>query len=238
MKDGEIQALALFGTAILSAALIVPTVWFTAAADADDGPKLDNMTMIEASLAVKSTKAVQPQKQVRAPDPVKEEGVSHDDKKPPPEEPKKKDEPKKKPDDSKTPDLSKFKHSDDDDTPVGKPTPVQIGDLNGSEFGDSAKSIGDPWLGRLRADMHFNPPEISKGDSVPIGCILLTPEGKIADTKFKLKTDDDLQTAAEAALAQLVKSRNEHPIEVPTQLLQLTAHYLCFHFRVKQSDAP
>ena len=86
--------------------------------------------------------------------------------------------------------------------------------------------------------MHFNPPEISKGDSVPIGCILLTPEGKITDTKFKLKTDDDLQTAAEAALAQLVKARNEHPIEVPTQLLQLTAHYLCFHFRVKQSDAP
>ena len=42
----------------------------------------------------------------------------------------------------------------------------------------------------------------------------------------------------ELVRAWLVKSRNEHPIEVPTQLLQLTQHYLCFHFRVKASDAP
>ena len=236
MRDGEMHAMAVFGTLVLSTALIVPTVWLTAAADADTGNKLDNMTMIEASLAVKSTKMVQPQKEVHAPDPVKPQGQSHDADKKPPDEPKKKDEPKK-PNDDKAPDLSKFHHPTDDDTPAGKPV-VQIGDLNGSEFGDSAKSIGDPWLGRLRADMHFNPPEIAKGNSVPIGCILLTPDGKISDTKFKEKSDDDLQTAAEAALQQLVKSRNEHPIEVPTQLLQLTQHYLCFHFRVKQPDAP
>jgi hypothetical protein len=236
MRDGEMQAMAVFGTFVLSAALIVPTVWFTAAADGDTGSKLDNMTMIEASLAVKSTKAVQPQKEFKPPDPVKQEGVSHDDKQKPPDEPKKKDDPKK-PTDDKPIDLSKFQHGRDDDAPVGKPV-VQIGDLNGSEFGDSSKSVGDPWLGRLRADMHFNPPEIAKGDSVPIGCILLTPDGKITDTRFKEKTDDDLQTAAEAALAQLVKTRNEHPLEVPTQLLQLTQHYLCFHFRVKASDAP
>ena len=230
------HTMAILGTIVLSASLIVPTVWFTPAASGDVGPRLDDMTMIEASLAVKSTKAVQPQKEVHAPDPVKEEGVSHDDKQKPPDDPKKKDEPKK-PNDDKPVDLSKFHHASDDDTPAGKPV-VKIGDLNGSEFGDSAKTVGDPWLGRLRADMHFNPPEIAKGDSVPIGCILLTPDGKIADARFKEKTDDDLQTAAEAALAQLVKARNEHPIEVPTQLLQLTQHYLCFHFRVKQSDAP
>jgi hypothetical protein len=236
MRDGEIQVMALLGTMVLSAALVVPTVWLTASTDVTDINKLDQMTMIEASLAVKSTKAVQPQKPVHTPDPVKQEGVSHDDKKPPPDEPKKKDEPKK-PNDDKAPDLSKFSHSNDDDTPAGKPI-VKIGDLNGSEFGDSAKSVGDPWLGVLLADLHkhFIPPEIAKGDSVPIGCILLAPDGKITDTKFKEKTDDDLQTAAEAALAQLTKSRNANPIEVPTQLLPLTQHYLCFHFRVKPSD--
>jgi hypothetical protein len=186
---------------------------------------------IEASLAMKKTKAVQPQKQFKPPEPTKQETVSHDaDKKP--DEPKKKDDPKK-PTDDKPVDITKFKHAtDDDDAPVGKAV-VQIGDLNGSEFGDSATSIGDPYFGRLRADMHFNPPEIAKGDSVPIGCILLQADGKIADSRFKESTGDDLQTAAEAAIKQLVKTRNENPIEVPTHLLKYTTHYLCFHFTIK-----
>lgn len=232
MRDGEMHVTALVGTAALAAALIVPMAVLSTAKSVEANP-FDKMEVIEASLAMKkNTKVVQPQKPMKDPEPtVKPEGVSHDADKKPPEEKPKKDEPKKV--DDKTPDLSKFKHAtDDDDAQVGKKQ-VQIGDLNGSEFGDSATSIGDPWMGKLKADMHYAPPEIAKGDSVPVGCILLDPDGKIKDSKFKVETNDDLQTAAEAALKQLMTTRNAHPDPVPTHLLRLTEHYICFKFTVK-----
>lgn len=234
MRDGEMHVTALLGTAALAAALIVPMALLSTAKKVDADP-LDHMQVIEASLAMKAEKVTQPQKPTHAPPPpVKEEGVSHDADKTPPPEDKKKDEPKEKPPkDDKAPDLSKFKHSSDDDTPSG-PQKTPIGQFDGSQFGNAPISTGDPYLGRLVADMQFSPPEIATGNGVPVGCIHLQPDGKIAETKFKTKTDDDLQTAAEAALRQLVKARTEKPEEVPTHLLSLTTQWLCFPFKLSK----
>lgn len=222
---------ALGAVAILTA-IGVPTLWFTKAAEST-GPELRDMTAIEASIAMRKEHAPnQPQKQYRPPDPtVKPEGVSHDEKKDPPPE-KKKDEPKPqhKDDPPVSTDIDKFKHGNPDD-PAGKPV-TTVGDFNGSEKGFADISTGDPWLGKLNGDLSFSPPEIAKGDSVPVGCIHLTAEGKIVDTKWDVKSDDDVQTAAEAAIDGLKKLRNDHPDPVPDRLLPLTTKWLCFKFSI------
>ena len=231
-KDAQLTVISLVGTTVLTVALFVPVLYLTSAADAND-IKLDKMESIEASIAYRKTPQKQPQKKVRLPDPVvKPEGISHDETKKPLE--KKPDDKKPaKPDDPKDP-FAKFHHNNDDDSPPGKPTTAP-GDFNGNEKGYAEDTKGDPYWGRLRGDMQYSPPEISKGDSAPVGCIHLTPEGKIVDTKFDTGAEDDLRTAAEAAIRQLVKARNDHPEPVPTHLLSATTKWLCFKFTVKTS---
>jgi len=233
MKDGEIQVVSLLGTAMLTAALFVPVLYFTKQAEAQGG-ELKEMETIEASLAYRKTPQKQPQKRLKSADPIeKPEGVSRDENKKPIE--KKPDDDKKPPKKNDTDPLAKFKHpTDDDDAPTGKPV-TNIGDFNGSEKGFAEDTRGDPWMQQLRADMNYNPPEIAKGNGVPVGCIHVTPDGKISDTKFFVRTDDDLQTAAEAAIDGLKKSRNDKPVEVPTHLLPITTKWLCFKFNVKSS---
>ena len=228
MKDAEIQVASLAGTLVLTAALFAPILYLVPAAEAQ-GPELKEMETIEASLAYRKTPQKQPQKRLKSADPIeKPEGVSRDENKKPVE---KKDEEKKPKKDDQDP-LSKFKHPQDDDTPTGKPV-TDIGDFNGSEKGFAEDTKGDPWMQQLVADMNYNPPEIAKGNGVPVGCIHLSADGKISETKFFTKTDDDLQTAAEAALDGLKKTRNEHPVEVPTHLLKITTKWLCFKFTVR-----
>jgi hypothetical protein len=232
MKDAEIQAVSLFGTGVLTAALFASVVWFTEARAAE-APELADMQVIEASLAYRKTPQKQPQKRLKSADPVeKPEGVSHDENKKPIEKPK---EDEKKPPKKEDQDpLAKFKHPQDDDLQTGKPT-TNIGDFNGSEKGFAEETKGDPWMQQLVADMNYSPPEIAKGTGVPVGCIRLMADGKISDTKFFTKTDDDLQTAAEAAIDGLKKARNDKPIEVPAHLLSVTTKWLCFKFNVKPS---
>ncbi len=143
---------------------------------------------------------------------------------------KKKDE--KKPDEKKH-DITDFHHPTDDDN--GPPTHPAVGDWNGAVNGDSAVSKGDPYIGKLKADMAYSISEISScGDIAPVGCIRLATDGKIIDTKFKTRSNDDCQTAADAAVARLKKLRDDKPEEVPTHLLQLTQNGICFKFTVKQ----
>jgi hypothetical protein len=231
MKDGEIQVVSLFGTVVLTAALFAPVLYLTEKAEAQGGD-LKEMDTIEASLAYRKTPQKQPQKRLKSADPLeKPEGVSHDDTRKPID---KKDEDKKPPKKDDDP-LARFKHpTDDDDTATGKPV-TNVGDFNGSEKGFADETKGDPWMAQLRADMNYNPPEIAKGNGVPLGCIHVTADGKITDTKFFVRTDDDLQTAAEAAIDGLKKFRNDKPVEVPTHLLSITTKWLCFKFNVKSS---
>jgi len=227
LKDSEIQLVSILGTGILTASLFAPVLYF-ATAEAHK-PSEDNLVAIEASIAYSKAPQKQPQKKFKAPEEVKTEGVSHDETKKPDE--KKKDD--KKPDkvDPKDP-FAKFKHDTDDDSPEGKPT-TDPGKFNGNEQGYAEETKGDPWLGKLRGDMKYQPPEIAKGSDSPIGCIHLTSDGKIVDSKWIKNTGDDLQTAAEAAIQQLMKTRNANPDPVPTHLLSLTTKWLCFKFTVQ-----
>jgi hypothetical protein len=224
LKDSEMKVVSLAGTAVLVGALFAPVLVFANAGS--DKPSEDNLVAIEASIAYSKTPPKQPQKKFKAPDEVKPEGVSHDPDKKPDE---KKKEPEKKPD---LTDISKFKHGGDDDDPVGKPT-TDPGKFNGNENGYAEETKGDPWLGKLRGDMKYQPPEIAKGSDAPVGCIHLTADGKIVDSKWIKNTGDDLQTAAEAAIDQLTKTRNANPDPVPTHLLSLTTRWLCFKFTVQ-----
>lgn len=230
LRDKEMHVMSFFGAAIISAALFVPMMWFTNAAEAE-GPQLKDMQVIEATIAYRKTPQKQPQKQVKQTEVVKPEGVSHDENKKPPE---KKDEkkPEAKPDD-KNP-FGKFTRPGED---TGTPTTKPEGDFNGNEKGFAPTSKGDPFFGRLRADMNFQFPEIAKAASIPVGCIHLQPDGKVVDTTFDppngKKGDDDLQTAAEAALKELVKVRRANPEPVPSHLLDITKQWLCFKFTVQ-----
>ena len=70
-------------------------------------------------------------------------------------------------------------------------------------------------------------------NALPNPVLLVAPDGKIVDSKWIKNTGDDLQTAAEAAIAQLQKTRNANPDPVPTRLLSLTTKWLCFKFSVQ-----
>jgi hypothetical protein len=230
LKDGEMQVVSLFGALVLSGALIVPVVYFTEAAEAG-APPLANREVLSATLAYKKTAVKQPQKLRDQPDVVKPQGVSHDENKKVEE---KKDE--KKPKDPKVDSKDPFKGLRRPDEESGAPTTNPGGDFNGSEKGFAPVSTGEPFFGRLRADMNFQFPEIAKAQSIPVGCIHLQPDGRIKaftfDPPIGQKGDDDLQTAAEAALSELKKARNQNPEAVPTHLLEITKQWLCFKFSV------
>jgi hypothetical protein len=202
----------------------------------DDGnehkPELRDMQTIEASLAYKKTKTTQPQKQHDEPPPVqKQEGIRRDDtKKADPKPPDKKDDPPKAAPPDNRPLEQQFHHATDDDDP-GKPI-TKIGDFNGSEHGFATETKGDPYFQALLADMEYTVPEAAKDEGTPVGCIHLTPEGKIPDTMFMQQTSGDYQTAANLALKQLQKTRNADPKPVPDKLLPLTTKWLCFKFSV------
>jgi len=235
MKNAEMHMLAALGATLLSAALVVPTVWFTSAR-ASSGPPLGEMETIEASLAYKKPNAPrQPQKQKQAPNPVvKPDGVSRDetkkvdDKKPDPKD----DKPSKDVDP-----LAKFHRPQDDDTATGTPTET-IGAFDGSQFGIGDVTKGDPYFQRLVVDLAWAAPELARsGAEAPVGCIQLSADGKIPDTTFKVKGDDDVATLAETALSDLKKKRNKDPEQVPTHLLKaLTTKWVCFKFTVKSAD--
>lgn len=236
LKDVEMHALSMLAAGALTAALVVPTVWFYDDADARTAPLADNRQVIEATLAYKSTKQKQPQKKRDVVQEVKVEGVSRDENKP--VEPKKEDKKENKKVDKKPviDPNDPFKGIRRPDEDVGKPTTEPDGEFNGSEKGFAPESKGDPYLAELRADMNFTFPEIAKAQSIPIGCIHLQPDGRIKATTFAPPIgkpgDDDLQTAAEAALKQLQKTRNQKPQPVPTHLLSITKQWLCFRFNV------
>jgi outer membrane biosynthesis protein TonB len=253
LKDGEMVTFSLLGTVMLTGALFFPVLYWTEKADAKR-PDFGDMESIEASIAYKKTPQKQPQKQVKAPDPVvKPDGVSRDEKKPPVEtcDPKCKpgfycdpatkqcraeDKPPKKAD---TDPLAKYKRPDpDDDSPVGKPT-VQPGDFNGSEFGWAPQTKGHPFWQKFAQDIHenFSLPSISEANGIPVGCFHITPDGKIADTQFKTKSGSaDLDDAAQRAIDAVKKLRNENPIPVPTELLGATTRWICVRFDPKQAS--
>lgn len=231
LRDTEMHVVSVLGAGVIAAVLFVPAMVLSNGGG-EEGPQLKDMQVIEATIAYRKTPQKQPQKQVKQVEEVKPEGVSRDENKKVEEKKKDDKKPEAKPDD-KNP-FGKFARPGED---TGAPTTKPEGDFNGSEKGFAPTSKGDPFLGRLRADMNFQFPEIAKATSIPVGCIHIQPDGKIVDTTFNppigQKGDDDLQTAAEAALKELVKVRRANPEPVPSHLLGITTQWLCFKFSVQ-----
>lgn len=230
LSDGEMQVVSLLGAGIVPAVLILPAVWLTTARPLE-APILKDQQVIEATIAYRKTPQKQPQKKTAPPPVEKPEGVSRDENKKPVEPKKEEKKPQAKPDPNNP--FGEFtRHSDD----TGPQTQPDIGDFNGSEKGFAPESKGDPFFGRLRADMNFTFPEIAKAASTPIGCIHLQPDGRIKDITFDppigVTGDGDLQIAAEKALGELKKTRAANPEPVPTHLLSITSKWLCFKFSV------
>jgi hypothetical protein len=245
-KDGEIQAVSILGTAILTSALALPVVYLTEKA-APAKVKFDNMESIEASIAYKKTPQKQPQKQTSQPVVKKDEGVSHDENKKPIDQCKadadckpdeackngkcvaKQDKPEKVA--AKPIDITQFHHASDDNDP-GKPV-EKPGDFNGQEYGWAPVTKGAPFWQKFVKDIHdnFSLPAISEANGFPVGCFHIQPDGKIAETKFKEKSDSpDLDLAAEHAIDAVKKLRNDNPEPVPDELLGQTSRWICFRF--------
>jgi hypothetical protein len=232
MQDGAIKLIASVLTAGILGGVGLAIAVASGSAEATTHP-LEDKVIIEASLAMSSSDQKQPQKQFRPPDPKDQtEKISRDEHDP---VKTKKDDDKKKPDDKDPPlDLKNLpKHPGDEDLPTGPVVKPFNPGVKTNFDGLDSSTKGDPYFGALLRDMKFQPPEIARGDSEPVGCIELKPDGTIGDTKFETNTGDDLQTIAEAALKLLKDTRNKTPIPVPTQLLQFTSGFLCFKFHVK-----
>jgi hypothetical protein len=202
------------------------------AAEAAHVPPLKEMMTIEAQLARKSEKKKQPQKELKAPEPLaKPEGVSRDENKAPIE--KKPDEPKKAKPDDKPIDLSKFKRPTDDDAQPGAQPTTDIGQFDGSEKGFAPINTGDPFWREFHADVHqvWEIPTISKVDGTPVGCFHIQPDGKIAGTKFDIPSGDEiLDDSVQRAMKAMQKARNDKPQPVPTEQLGVIRKWVCIRF--------
>jgi len=236
-NNAQLHGLALVGTFVLTGALFGGTLYLTEAAGAPHEPELKEMVAIEASLARKSVKKQQPQKELKTPEPpVKPEGVSRDaDRKPLDKKPRDDDKPPK-PDD-KPVDISKFKHpSDDDPQPGAKPT-TDIGQFDGSEKGFAPLNAGNPYWQNLVADFHqvWEIPTISKVNGAAVGCFHIEPDGKIAATKFDAPSGDQtLDDSVQRAMKATQKARNDKPQPVPTEQLGVIKKWVCFRFNPNQ----
>jgi len=237
MRD-PLHLAASLGTAATTVALIGLAVFvdWAPAALAGEGPNLDEMEAIEASIAYKKAEPPkQPQKQKRAPVPEEIEGVSRDENKTP-VEPKKDD--KRKPDENFEDQYKKFQRKDDEDLEAGKPTDEDVGSFDGSEFGFAEETKGDPYFQKLVLDLRegWEYPEILSDVGVPVACIRLAADGKILDTNFRERSNNaELDDSVERALAALKKKRGQEPVPVPTHLLKWTTKWTCF--RLKPSAA-
>lgn len=236
-NNGQMHGLALVGTVVLSGVLFGGTLYLTEAAEVPHEPQLKDLITIEASLARKSEKKRQPQKELKAPEPVaKPEGVSRDETKKPPDKKPEDKKPKAKPDD-KPVDIHKFKHASDDDAQPGAKPVTDIGQFDGSEKGFAPINAGNPYWQHLAADNHeaWKIPTISKVNGAPVGCFHIQPDGKIAEIRFDAPSGDQiLDDSVLRALKTVQKARNDKPQPVPTEQLAVIKRWVCFRFDPNQ----
>ncbi|MGN6109336.1 MAG: TonB C-terminal domain-containing protein [Kofleriaceae bacterium] len=235
LKDGEMHTVAAVGAALLSAALSLPTLYFSASRGESGPPPLEDMEAIEASIAVRKKPAKQPQKKFQPPPPeVKPEGVSRDENKKPDE--KKPDEKKPTPA-AQTDPLAKFRRPVDDDAPVGKPT-EDVGNFNDNDRGFAEETKGDPFFQRIARDINesWEFPKILDAKGAAIGCLHIQADGKIAKWKLDQRSgDNSLDDSVERALKKVEQLRNANPEPVPTHLLKkATTRWTCFKFNPQQ----
>jgi len=246
-NNSQLHVFAFAGTIVFAGGLLGATAFLARPVEASHEPPLKEMMTIEASLARKSEKKVQPQKEQKAPQPppppeikepdpkapdpvVKPEGVSHDENKKPPDKPKDDKKPPRKPDD-KPVDLSKFKHASDDEPQTGAPV-TEIGQFDGSKDGFAPVNAGDPYWQHIVAEFKqiWELPTIVKVDGATKACFHIEPTGKFVDTKFERSGDETLDDSVQRAMNAIKKARNDSPQPVPTGQLAVIKQWVCFRF--------
>ena len=248
LKNGEMHVISALGAAVLSIAVVVPTVWFAQAKEVQASPLLEDMEAIEASLAIKKAPAKQPQKKIeQKPPEQKDEGVSRDEKKVVEEKVCKLDkdceagdvcrkgkcehEKVVKKDEQTTKDPLKDFRRDPDAETGDKPT-TAVGDFNDNDRGWAEETKGHPFFQRVAKDFveNFEYPKILAGESA-VGCIHLLADGNIQKYKVDPKSGEDtLDDAVERALKKMKQVRAQNPEPVPVELLkQATTRWICFN---------
>jgi hypothetical protein len=221
------------GTALVTAVAGVAVWWVDSKAD-EEKPKPDpfaDMEVIDAALAEKApAQVVQPQKKFRTPDPVKPEGVSHDENAKPVDKPK--DEPK---DDIDIDKVLNRNRDDDEDLDVGVTTQPVVGAFDGDEQGWGDETRGDPYLGALKSDLlrAWEYPEILSDVGTPVGCIHLEPDGTIPEVVLREQSGNaELDDSVERALKELQQKREKDPKPVPAHLVPKTRKWICYRMKV------
>jgi outer membrane biosynthesis protein TonB len=191
----------------------------------------EDMEVIDAALAERIKKPeAQPQKPMKTPDPTQPTVVPTRD-----DQAKPIDKPEDKPQSADDP-LAQFRRDNNDDEPIGQTEPT-VGAFDGDEFGFGDETKGDPYLGRLKADLErgWEYPEILSDVGTPIGCVHLLPDGKIEEWQLREKSGNpELDDSVERALKNLQKVRNDEPIPVPTHLYRMLSEWICYRMNPRK----
>jgi outer membrane biosynthesis protein TonB len=246
LNNGEIHAISACGAVALAALISIPTIWFAEGKTADEGPRLEDMEAIEASLAVKKQPKKQPEKKTEVkPQPEKPVGVSHDEQKVVEENVCKLDKDCKSGEVCKKGKCEKPRVVQQTETtpqtgPVTTITPdveagketTAIGAFNDSEKGWAEETKGHPFFQRVAKDFveNFSYPKILEGSSA-VGCIHMLADGTIQKYKVDPKSGEDtLDDAVERALKKMKELRTQNPEPPPVELLkQATTRWICFN---------
>lgn len=238
ITDQEMQIYSGVGTLFLTSVVVALVIKgpdvsiFGKGRGGRERSKVEDMEVIDAALAELPKKPEQqPQKKFRAPDPAQPVIVPKRDDEPD------SDKPVTEPTTDPVDPLAKFDRPDNDDEPVGKPDEQPVGAFDGDKFGFGDETKGDPYLGRLKADLlrSWEYPEILSDVGTPVGCIHLEPDGKIEKWELREKSGNpELDDSVERALKELEKRRDNEPIEVPAHLVPLTRKWICYRMKVKE----
>ena len=231
--NGGLHGLASAGLAIVvfvaAGGLYYQRSW--AGSNKPAGPALEDLEVIEASIAYKKAEPQkQPQKKKRAAEEKILEGVSRDENK----IPEKKDEPKSKIDDD-DPLKDIRRPNTDEDLDVGKVVDDPGVFDPDAKPGWAEETKGDPYFQQLLQQLRdgWEYPELLQAQGVPVGCMRLERDGRVTDTLFKEKSGNaELDDSVERALKNLEKVRKDDPPAVPDHLLKHTTRWLCFKFEV------
>lgn len=125
-----------------------------------------------------------------------------------------------------------------DDLPTNNTPTPQVGAFDGSKHGRGPVNKGDPYFVGLKRDLldEFKVNNLTEGAPAE-GCIHMTADGKITETKLRVRNNDTVTSLAEDALKALQRRRNEKPEPVPTHLLEaLTTQWICFKFTATDAE--
>jgi hypothetical protein len=124
--------------------------------------------------------------------------------------------------------------------PAGRASEPEVGQFATAEQGWATESKGDPFLTALSAELvnAWQPPATSPASTKATGCVQLTVDGPIAQTKMETRSGDAaFDAAATRALEQLRASRAARPVPVPTHLIEtVTTRWLCFRMHQPGPD--